>query len=59
MSLVHTLFPHVSVAGDFDTGLMVSSLSPGPTPARSRTTQTHVVPAGTSGTTAISAVGQI
>ncbi|WP_116997202.1 aromatic ring-hydroxylating oxygenase subunit alpha [Desertimonas flava] len=43
MGLVHTVFPHVSVAGNGGTGMMVSQLIPGPTPDRSRTIQTHVV----------------
>ncbi len=46
MGLVHTVFPHVSVAGNGGTGMMVSQLIPGPTPDRSRTIQTHVIVAG-------------
>lgn len=46
MGLVHTVFPHVSVAGNGGTGMMVSQLSPGPTPDRSVTIQTHVITAG-------------
>ena len=46
MGLVHTVFPHVSVAGNGGTGMMVSQLIPGPTPDRSRTIQTHVIIAG-------------
>lgn len=43
IGLVHTVFPHVSVAGNGGLGMMVSQLIPGPTPDRSRTIQTHVV----------------
>jgi hypothetical protein len=46
IGLVHTVFPHVSVAGNGGTGMMVSQLIPGPTPDRSRTIQTHVIIAG-------------
>ena len=35
MGLVHTVFPHVSVAGNGGSGMMVSTLCPGPTPDRS------------------------
>ena len=48
MGLVHTVFPHVSVAGNGGSGMMVSTLCPGPTPDRSRTIQTHVVRSGIS-----------
>jgi len=48
IGLVHTVFPHVSVAGYADIGMMVSQLFPGPTPDRSRTVQTHVLPVGAS-----------
>jgi len=48
MGLVHTVFPHVSVAGNGGTGMMVSQLIPGPTPDRSRTIQTHVIVADAS-----------
>ena len=48
ISLVHTVFPHVSVAGNGGHGMMISCLIPGPTPDRSRTIQTHVVAAGAS-----------
>jgi phenylpropionate dioxygenase-like ring-hydroxylating dioxygenase large terminal subunit len=43
IGLVHTVFPHVSVAGNGGNGMMVSQLIPGPTPDRSRTIQTHVI----------------
>lgn len=43
MGLVHTVFPHVSVAGNGGSGAMVSQLLPGPTSDRSRTVQTHVI----------------
>jgi nitrite reductase/ring-hydroxylating ferredoxin subunit len=46
IGLVHTVFPHVSVAGNGTRAMMVSQLSPGPTPDRSRTIQTHVMVAG-------------
>jgi nitrite reductase/ring-hydroxylating ferredoxin subunit len=46
LGLVHTVFPHVSIAGDLQSGIMVSELSPGPTADRSRTTQIHVVARG-------------
>jgi phenylpropionate dioxygenase-like ring-hydroxylating dioxygenase large terminal subunit len=48
MGLVHTVFPHVSVAGHAGIGMMVSQLLPGPTPDRSRTVQTHVIGVGVS-----------
>ena len=48
MGLVHTVFPHVSVAGNSGTGMMVSQLIPGPTPDRSRTIQSHVIAASAS-----------
>jgi phenylpropionate dioxygenase-like ring-hydroxylating dioxygenase large terminal subunit len=43
IGLVHTIFPHVSIAGGHGQDLMVSQLIPGPTPDRSRTIQTHLV----------------
>ncbi len=43
VGFVHTVFPHVSVAGNGGSGAMVSQLIPGPTPDRSRTIQTHVI----------------
>jgi phenylpropionate dioxygenase-like ring-hydroxylating dioxygenase large terminal subunit len=43
IALVHTVFPHVSVAGNGTGGVMVSQLFPGPTPDRSRTVQTHLL----------------
>lgn len=43
IAMVHTLFPHVSVAGNGGSAVMVSQLFPGPTPDRSRTVQTHLV----------------
>ncbi|CAN5397061.1 hypothetical protein BH23ACT3_BH23ACT3_23490 [soil metagenome] len=43
IALVHTLFPHVSVAGNGGSAVMVSQLFPGPTPDRSRTVQTHLI----------------
>ena len=52
LSLVHTVFPHLSIAGNGPDALMVSQLSPGPTPDRSRTIQTHVVRRGRRTTTA-------
>ena len=45
LGVVHTVFPHVSVAGGRGVPTMVSQLFPGPTPDRSRTVQTHLVPA--------------
>jgi phenylpropionate dioxygenase-like ring-hydroxylating dioxygenase large terminal subunit len=41
MSLVHFVFPNVSMAGLPSGALMVSRLLPGPTPDRSRTIQYH------------------
>jgi nitrite reductase/ring-hydroxylating ferredoxin subunit len=46
MGLVHTVFPHVSIAGNGGSGMMISQLIPGPTPHRSRTIQTYVVVPG-------------
>jgi phenylpropionate dioxygenase-like ring-hydroxylating dioxygenase large terminal subunit len=43
VGFVHTVFPHVSVAGNGGRGAMVSQLIPGPTPDRSRTIQTHLI----------------
>lgn len=43
VGFVHTVFPHVSVAGNGGRGAMVSQLMPGPTSDRSRTIQTHVI----------------
>lgn len=43
VGFVHTVFPHVSVAGNGGSGAMVSQLIPGPTPDRSRTIQTHII----------------
>ncbi len=43
VGFVHTVFPHVSVAGNGGRGAMVSQLMPGPTSDRSRTMQTHVI----------------
>ena len=43
VGFVHTVFPHVSVAGNGGRGAMVSQLVPGPTPDRSRTIQTHLI----------------
>ena len=48
IALVHTVFPHVSVAGNGAAGVMVSQLIPGPTPDRSRTIQSHLLVAGAS-----------
>ncbi|WP_420452306.1 aromatic ring-hydroxylating oxygenase subunit alpha [Ilumatobacter sp.] len=45
VGFVHTVFPHVSVAGNGGRGAMVSQLLPGPTPDRSRTIQTHLIAA--------------
>ena len=39
MSLVHYVFPNVSIAGGLGDALMMSRLSPGPTATQSRTTQ--------------------
>jgi nitrite reductase/ring-hydroxylating ferredoxin subunit len=58
IGLVHTVFPHVSVAGYADVGMMVSQLFPGPTPDRSRTVQTHVISAGASDERRKRALGQ-
>ena len=44
IGVVHTVFPHVSIAGASGVPTMVSQLFPGPTPDRSRTIQTHLVP---------------
>jgi phenylpropionate dioxygenase-like ring-hydroxylating dioxygenase large terminal subunit len=46
LALVVTVFPHVSVAGNTGSAVMVSQLFPGPTPDRSRTVQTHLVVGG-------------
>ncbi len=43
VGFVHTVFPHVSVAGNGGRGAMVSQLNPGPTSDRSRTIQTHLI----------------
>ena len=43
VGFVHTVFPHVSVAGNGGRGAMVSQLMPGPTADRSRTVQTHLI----------------
>lgn len=43
VGFVHTVFPHVSVAGNGGRGAMVSQLIPGPTADRSRTVQTHLI----------------
>ncbi len=43
LGLVHTVFPHVSIAGNGGQGAMVSQLLPGPTSDRSRTVQTHLI----------------
>jgi phenylpropionate dioxygenase-like ring-hydroxylating dioxygenase large terminal subunit len=43
VGFVHTVFPHVSVAGNGGRGAMVSQLIPGPTSDRSRTIQSHVI----------------
>jgi phenylpropionate dioxygenase-like ring-hydroxylating dioxygenase large terminal subunit len=43
VGFVHTVFPHVSVAGNGGRGAMISQLIPGPTPDRSITVQTHVI----------------
>lgn len=44
LGVVHTIFPHISVAGGAGVPTMVSTLLPGPTPDRSRTIQTHLAP---------------
>ena len=41
MSMVHYVFPNVSISGQPDRPLMVSRLLPGPTPDRSLTQQYH------------------
>ena len=41
MSMVHYLFPNVSISGQPERPLMVSRLLPGPTPDRSTTAQYH------------------
>jgi len=41
MSVIRTIFPHVSMAGGAGGGL-ISQLIPGPTPAQSRTIQTYI-----------------
>ena len=41
MSVIRTLFPHVSMAGGTQGG-MISQLIPGPTPEQSRTIQTYI-----------------
>jgi hypothetical protein len=41
MSMVHYLFPNVSISGQPNRPLMVSRLLPGPTPERSTTVQYH------------------
>jgi hypothetical protein len=46
VGFVHTVFPHVSVAGNGGRGAMVSQLIPGPTADRSRTIQTHLIARG-------------
>ena len=43
VGFVHTVFPHISVAGNGGNGAMVSQLIPGPTPDRSMTIQTHLI----------------
>jgi phenylpropionate dioxygenase-like ring-hydroxylating dioxygenase large terminal subunit len=43
VGFVHTVFPHVSIAGNGGRGVMVSQLFPGPTSDRSRTVQTHLI----------------
>lgn len=44
IGLVHTVFPHVSIAGGNGVPTMVSQLLPGPSADRSLTVQTHLVP---------------
>ena len=44
IGVVHTVFPHVSVAGGRGLPTLVSQLLPGPGPERSRTVQIHLVP---------------
>jgi phenylpropionate dioxygenase-like ring-hydroxylating dioxygenase large terminal subunit len=41
MSLVHFIFPNISISGHATTAIQVSTLLPGPTNDRSRTIQTH------------------
>ena len=41
MSMVHYLFPNVSISGQPGRPLMISRLLPGPTPDRSTTAQYH------------------
>jgi carnitine monooxygenase subunit len=41
MSMVHYVFPNMSISGQPNRPLMVSRLLPGPTPNRSRTQQYH------------------
>ena len=41
MSMVHYVFPNISISGQPARPLMVSRLLPGPTPDRSRTQQYH------------------
>jgi phenylpropionate dioxygenase-like ring-hydroxylating dioxygenase large terminal subunit len=41
MSMVHYIFPNISISGQTDRPLMVSRLLPGPTPDRSTTVQYH------------------
>ena len=41
MSMVHYVFPNMSISGQPERPLMVSRLLPGPTPDRSRTQQYH------------------
>ena len=48
VGFVHTVFPHVSVAGNGGRGAMVSQLFPGPTADRSSTVQTHLIAKGAS-----------
>jgi phenylpropionate dioxygenase-like ring-hydroxylating dioxygenase large terminal subunit len=43
VGFVHTVFPHVSIAGNGGRGAMVSQLLPGPTNDRSTTIQTHLI----------------
>ena len=41
MSMVHYVFPNISISGQPDRPLMMSRLLPGPTPDRSTTVQYH------------------
>jgi len=41
MSMVHYVFPNISISGQPDRPLMMSRLLPGPTPDRSKTVQYH------------------